>query len=51
MKAMMTLESKPHLSVGEHHLAVQQKLTNIANQRYFNNFFKKKYLRSIFSEF
>ena len=51
MEATMTLELKPHLSMGKHHLAVQQKLTNIVNQLYFNNFFKKKYLRSIFSEF
>lgn len=51
VKATMTLELKPHLGVGEHHFAVQQKLTNIVNQLYFNNFFKKAYLRSIFSEF
>ena len=41
VKATMTLELKPHLGVGEHQFAVQQKLTNTVNQLYFNNFFKK----------
>jgi len=41
VKATMTLELKPHLGVGEHHFAVQQKLTKIVNQLYFNNFLKK----------